>query len=1222
MLPHQQNQLRGQITAYRALARNQCPIQPPPHQGSPHLQSLPQQPQMHPHYPQHLQQQQPPPPQPHPHQHPPQHPPQQLQHPHPQHPHQHPLPPLPHPHQLPPHPQHPHAQYPHQHPHPHAHPLPHPHPHPHQIPHPHAPPHGPAPQPHQMPPHQQHQQHQQLLKQPPAVQQKMMEQSLQPKPSKITPIKTPCGIDPIEILKERENRVSQRIALRTEELSNLPADLPEELKKKAMLELRALRLTAFQRQLRREVIACMKREITLETSYNPRLYKRSKRQGLRDARMTEKLEKQQKIEQERKKRQKHQEYLNAVLQHGKDFKEYHRNMIAKSVKLSKAVLAYHANNEREQKREQERIEKERMRALMANDEAGYRKMIDKEKNKRLDFLLTQTDEYIKNLSDMVQQHKADQVRRAKEKKAKKRDKKKKKNTQSSDSKLDGAGDSNRVSQDGHGEISSLMDDSSQQSDMRVTVIETATGNKLSGNDAPLASQLETWLEVHPGYEVAPREASSESESDDEDDEDDDDDEEEEMEEEEIVQPKKENGNGEHVDPEPEANAAIEDDEYKNSGMASYYGIAHQIREEVKTQASLMVNGQLKEYQIKGLEWLVSLYNNNLNGILADEMGLGKTIQTIGLVTYLMERKRNHGPFLIIVPLSTMSNWVLEFERWAPSVIKIAYKGSVDMRRALQSQIKGTKFNVLLTTYEFVIKDKSVLAKIKWNYCIIDEGHRMKNHHCKLTQVLNTHYMVPHRLLLTGTPLQNKLPELWALLNFLLPSIFKCCNTFEQWFNAPFATTGEKVELNEEETILIIRRLHKVLRPFLLRRLKKEVENQLPDKVEYIIKCRMSALQRTIYNHMQSNGILLHDTSEDCEKKQAHRALMNTIIQLRKICNHPFMFEEIEKEFSNSNTNHIVQGPDLYRAAGKFELLDRTLPKLRMSGHRVLMFCQMTKLMDIMEDYLKWRDIKYLRLDGTTKSEDRGALLKLFNQPNSEYFIFLLSTRAGGLGLNLQTADTVIIFDSDWNPHMDLQAQDRAHRIGQKNEVRVLRLITVNSVEEKILAAAKYKLDLNEKIIRAGMFDNKSTGQERRQFLQAILSTTDNDDENENEIPDDETINQMIARSEEEFEHYQKEDIRRRQEMDDEKRLMTEDELPEWRKISEAEVQRITDQEAEEKIFGRGSRQRKEIDYSDHSLSGQFSSSDEDEPPGPTGKRGRGRGGGGPGRGRKRKSRAE
>lgn len=229
----------------------------------------------------------------------------------------------------------------------------------------------------------------------------------------------------------------------------------------------------------------------------------------------------------------------------------------------------------------------------------------------------------------------------------------------------------------------------------------------------------------------------------------------------------------------------------------------------------------------------------------------------------------------------------------------------------------------------------------------------------------------------------------------------------------------QVELNEEETILIIRRLHKVLRPFLLRRLKKEVESQLPDKVEYIIKCDMSGLQRVLYQHMQSKGVLLTDGSEKGTKgKGGAKALMNTIVQLRKLCNHPFMFQNIEEKYCDhvGIAGGVISGPDTYRASGKFELLDRILPKLKTTNHRVLLFCQMTQLMTIMEDYLNWRGFKYLRLDGTIKAEDRGDLLRKFNGINSEYFLFLLSTRAGGLGLNLQTADTVIIFDSDWNPH--------------------------------------------------------------------------------------------------------------------------------------------------------------------------------------------------------------
>merc|ERR1740131_365250 len=247
---------------------------------------------------------------------------------------------------------------------------------------------------------------------------------------------------------------------------------------------------------------------------------------------------------------------------------------------------------------------------------------------------------------------------------------------------------------------------------------------------------------------------------------------------------------------------------------------------------------------------------------------------------------------------------------------------------------------------------------------------------------------------------------------------------------------------------------------------------------------------------------------------------------------------------------VVQGPDLFRASGKFELLDRIFPKMKRSGHRILMFCQMTQLMTIMEDYLNWRGYKYLRLDGTTKAEERGEMLALFNDPKSEYFLFLLSTRAGGLGLNLQTADTVIIFDSDWNPHQDLQAQDRAHRIGQKNEVRVLRLMTVNSVEERILAAARYKLNMDEKVIQAGMFNQRSTGSERQELLQSILRDEEDDEDEENEVPDEDVVNQMISRSEEEFALFQRMDIERRRAeaeagAERKPRLIEESELPDF-----------------------------------------------------------------------------
>ena len=294
-----------------------------------------------------------------------------------------------------------------------------------------------------------------------------------------------------------------------------------------------------------------------------------------------------------------------------------------------------------------------------------------------------------------------------------------------------------------------------------------------------------------------------------------------------------------------------DEEMKN---LDYYESAHKIKETVAVQPSILIGGTLKDYQIKGLQWMVSLYNNRLNGILADEMGLGKTIQTLSLITYLIEQKKQPGPFLVIVPLSTMTNWVLEFEKWAPSVTKIVYKGSPNQRKDLGAQVRMGNFNVLLTTYEYIInqKDRPTLSRIKWCYLIIDEGHRMKNANSKLATTLAQFYSARYRIILTGTPLQNNLPELWALLNFILPKIFNSLKSFDEWFNSPFSNTmgQEKIALNEEEQLLIIRRLHKILRPFLLRRLKKDVESELPDKVETVIKCPMSALQTKVYEQIR------------------------------------------------------------------------------------------------------------------------------------------------------------------------------------------------------------------------------------------------------------------------------------------------------------------------------------------------------------------------------------
>ncbi|KAH7037812.1 SNF21-like protein [Microdochium trichocladiopsis] len=639
-------------------------------------------------------------------------------------------------------------------------------------------------------------------------------------------------------------------------------------------------------------------------------------------------------------------------------------------------------------------------------------------------------------------------------------------------------------------------------------------------------------------------------------------------------------NGDDITDYPEEESEPEeDDDEEAARKIDYYAVAHRIREEVTEQADILVGGKLKEYQIKGLQWMISLYNNNLNGILADEMGLGKTIQTISLICYLIERKLQPGPYLVIVPLSTLTNWTLEFEKWAPSVAKVVYKGNPQQRKLQQDKIRRGEFQVLLTTYEYIIKDRPILSKIKWFHMIIDEGHRMKNAQSKLSATISQYYSTRFRLILTGTPLQNNLGELWAMLNFVLPTIFKSVKTFDEWFNTPFANTGgqDKMELNEEEQILVIRRLHKVLRPFLLRRLKKDVEKDLPDKTEKVIKCKFSALQARLYKQMVTHNKIA--VSDGKGGKVGARGLSNMIMQLRKLCNHPFVFDEVENQMNPLNTSNDL----LWRTAGKFELLDRVLPKYKATGHRVLMFFQMTAIMDIMEDFLRFRGLQYLRLDGTTKSEDRSDLLRIFNAPDSPYFMFLLSTRAGGLGLNLQTADTVIIYDSDWNPHQDLQAQDRAHRIGQKNEVRILRLISSNSVEEKILERARYKLDMDGKVIQAGRFDNKSSETDRDAMLRTLLETADMAESGDNDEMDDEELNLLLARSDDEITVFQRIDEERARDptygtapgCKNVPRLMAENELPDLY-LNEDNPE----PEEEETVLGRGARERTRVKYDD------------------------------------------
>ncbi|KAJ7785661.1 SNF2-family ATP dependent chromatin remodeling factor snf21 [Mycena metata] len=902
----------------------------------------------------------------------------------------------------------------------------------------------------------------------------------------------PAGLDARHIIEERDRFIEARMQQRIRELESLPSTIgeggldtgfdPQDIVKsekenssspslphlisntshgkiRSLIELKGLRLLDKQRLLRAQVAETLTHGSLLPL--NRPDFRRFRKPTMRDARVTEQLERKQRIDRERRAKSKHVEQLDVICAHGRDVLAVNRAAQDRIVRLGRSVLNFHQFTEKEEQKRMERITKERIRALKADDEEAYMALVDNVKDTRITHLLRQTDSYLDSLAQAV------------------------------------AAQQNE---------SGPMDMRFEQEHGPAT--EATFGAKVSADDA---------------QETA-------------------------------------------------------------SGKTDYYAVAHRISEKVSRQPSLLIGGTLKEYQIKGLQWMVSLYNNRLNGILADEMGLGKTIQTISLITFLIESKRLHGPYLVIVPLSTMTNWSGEFAKWAPGVKVVAYKGNPAQRRALQGDLRVGHFQVLLTTYEYIIKDRPILCKIKWLHMIIDEGHRMKNTQSKLTVTLTTYYHSRYRLLLSGTPLQNNLTELWSLLNFVLPKIFNSVKSFDEWFNTPFANsgTGDKIELDEEEALLIIRRLHKVLRPFLLRRLKKDVESELPDKVEKVIKVRMSALQSQMYKQMKKHKMIADGGAKN-GKSAGVKGLSNELMQLRKICQHPFLFESVEDKM---NPGGLVD-EKLIRNSGKIELLNRILPKFFATGHRVLIFFQMTKVMDIMADFLTMQQWKFLRLDGGTKTEERANFVQLFNAKDSEYKVFILSTRAGGLGLNLQTADTVIIFDSDWNPHADLQAQDRAHRIGQTKAVLILRFITEKSVEEAMYQRARYKLDIDDKVIQAGRFDNKSTQEEQEEFLRSILDA-DQEEENEEagDMNDDE-LNSIIARTEEEGELYREMDVKREREALERWRaqghrgkpppgLTQFEELPECYQKDEPFEAAIIDETAE----GRGQRRRNVVSYND------------------------------------------
>ncbi|KAI8145196.1 SNF2 family N-terminal domain-containing protein [Fennellomyces sp. T-0311] len=482
----------------------------------------------------------------------------------------------------------------------------------------------------------------------------------------------------------------------------------------------------------------------------------------------------------------------------------------------------------------------------------------------------------------------------------------------------------------------------------------------------------------------------------------------------------------------------------------------------------VTGGTLRDYQVQGLNWMVSLYENGINGILADEMGLGKTLQTISFLGYLKHIRGIEGPHLVVVPKSTLHNWKNEFNKWTPDVNAFVFHGDKERRAELiRERVKPMDFEVCITSYEICLLEKAQFKKIKWEYIIIDEAHRIKNENSALSQIVRI-FESKNRMLITGTPLQNNLHELWALLNFLLPDVFNSSEAFDEWFAGQGGDQKKVVE-----------QLHKVLRPFLLRRLKSDVEKSLLPKKESNVYVKMSPMQRKWYQKILEKDIDAINGGSGLSKREGKTRLLNIVMQLRKCCNHPYLFDGAEPGPPYTTEQHIVDN------SGKMIVLDRLLSRLKAQGSRVLLFSQMSRVLDILEDYCWWRGYEYCRIDGQTNQEDRIDAIDEYNKPGSDKFIFLLTTRAGGLGINLTTADIVILFDSDWNPQVDLQAMDRAHRIGQTKQVRVFRFVTENAIEEKVLERAAQKLRLDQLVIQQGRMQQSQKAASKDELLTMI-----------------------------------------------------------------------------------------------------------------------------------------
>ncbi|XP_078044960.1 SWI/SNF-related, matrix-associated actin-dependent regulator of chromatin, subfamily a, containing DEAD/H box 1 [Augochlora pura] len=535
---------------------------------------------------------------------------------------------------------------------------------------------------------------------------------------------------------------------------------------------------------------------------------------------------------------------------------------------------------------------------------------------------------------------------------------------------------------------------------------------------------------------------------------------------------------------------------------------------------------LAPYQMVGLNWLAVMHAQNVNGILADEMGLGKTVQVISFLTYLKEaglRDEKDGPHLIVVPSSTMENWNNELERWSPGLKVVQYYGSQEERKEMRLGWRNGDLDdvdVLLTTYNLISstpEERRLFRVMPINYVVFDEAHMLKNMSTIRYENL-VRINAKHRILLTGTPLQNNLLELMSLLIFVMPSLFAgkqadLKSLFSKNPKVPSVRNNGEKPLFEQEQV---KNAKQIMKPFVLRRLKSEVLRDLPQKSERVIRVPMTEKQQKMYRN------LIAEFSAEADQSSEVNGI-GMMMQLRKLANHPLLVRDYFNEsklkliasrlakehgYKQKNPDYVFEDllwmsdyqinqlsrtykslaglglpQELIPGAGKLKVLDELLPKFQEEGHRVLIFSQFTMVLDILEEYLTIRGKTYLRLDGSTPVTDRQFLINQYTEDES-IFIFLLSTKAGGLGINLTTADTVIIHDIDFNPYNDKQAEDRCHRVGQKRPVSIIRLLSEGTIEEGMYEIAQDKLHLEEQITR----NEENESQDKKSVLKLLKMT--------------------------------------------------------------------------------------------------------------------------------------